>query len=994
MNTKENIADLIIKAESGDPDAQNSLGVAYHNGDGVERNYQKAREWYLKAAKQDQKYALNNLAIIYKYALGVDKDLQEAFKYFLRAAELGQLNAIESVAIAYDYGYGTPTDYKKAVEWYIKAANNGLRVAQNNLGAKYKSGQGVQKSYTKAFHWYSEAAKQGEEFAQCNLAICYEEGNGVQKNLKKALYWFEKSSKNGHERATKRLKSLLETYDSNVDRIVITFQEFATNPFRVLGVYSNASTREITANKSKLTVFAKIGKGLIFPIDKLISNFYTQKYPIQQSLFDEQFEDGRNVATLYKCIQHLTERIDSLKHSEFYTDYDESDSDQLSGHNKVEEDISSIHSEMNNLYRSYENKVKNMFSVERTLDSMDKAIVSINQPLDRIKHALFWFVNVTPIDEIAINNFAQGNYEKAKEILEKGETYSSLVNSAIISLIEEDLNHFVHCITTVIHNFDYRNDFCKEICGDNFTISEDELAHTFIDVLLNELPNEDWKSIFYDNGVSADDDDYVCTLLAKIPSDKLLSKTSEVSAISREKGVDRYNAAMALMELSKNELDCLNTLVETDSLQYQSVADKVARELLNCSIDYYNKCSDTIYLATKQTVVLNQYAFEIAIGTTLKERAEDCLKQVKEKLQKLPPEKAFQLFGKVNALVADFSTKPDLIIHSKKLLSDCAPLITEIKEILGRKNEAYLDLSTKVVANSLINIIAEVNSTFEHVTKALENPKNENLPIRMRTNPVLAFESLKSALKESWQLFVNMDLFDLEDEFKNERYLENRKIIQNHLSEFKINTYEFAPTISMKTETEIFNSCKTIPSLTNYINQFPNGKYRLEAEKQISRLKAEDDKFWNECVKSGNFNLYISKYRYGLHSKQAKVEVDKQNKIKDDNFWAACCKTKDYEAYLSSYKNGLHSKEASSFIEKKKTLKKWLITIAVILAIFIGIAAIWGPDGFIFLTGGIAFLGFCGFAGKGDVDCGTRMVCLAVAAISGLICYALSQIFG
>lgn len=995
MNTKEYIEELIRKAESGDSDAQNGLGVAFHNGDGVERDYQKAREWYLKAAEQNNMYALSNLGKLYKNAFGVEKDLNKAFEYFLKAAELGHPSSMETVAMAYDYGNGVTKNAFKAVQWYQKAANKGLRVSQNNLGAKYKSGIGIEKDFYKAYEWYSKSAKQGEEYAQCNLGICYEEGEGVQKDLKKAVFWYSKSSKQGHDRANKRLKALLEKYDVNIDRVVLSFQELTENPFRILGAYSNASIREITANKSKLAVFAKIGKNLELPIDKLISNCYVQKYPLQQTLFDNNdVEDERTVASLYNRIQYIPNRLETLRSSEFFSEYDETDLNQTYRHNEIVEEISELQNELEHLYVAYESKVKEMFSIVRNIDAMDNAIVSINQPIDKIRHALFWFINVTPIDEIAINNFAQGNTAKAIEILDKDETFSSLINRGTIALINEDFNAFIRCITKVIHNDDYRNAFCKTVCGENFSIQEEELAHTFIGLLLKELPNEDWKSVFYDDGVSADDDDFVCTTLAKVPSDKLLEKTAEVAAISRDKGLERYNAAVLLMNLAKNELKKLESLVEINSLQYQTVADKVARELLNSSIDYYNKCSDTIYLATKQTTVMNQYAFDIAIGTTLKERAKGCLNQVKDKLKKMPPATAFALFGKVNSMIADFSKKPDLIIHSEKLLTECAPLITEIKEILGRDNEAYRDISTNVVANALINIIAEVNATFEKVNKVLEDAKSADIVRKMSANPTAAFESLISVLKKCWQLFINMDLYDLEADFQKDRYMENRKIIQKHLSDFKISTYGFSPTISMRTETDIYNSCNSILSFTNYIKSFPNGKYRLEADKQISKLKAEDDAYWNDCQRKNDFSRYLGKYRNGLHAREANAEIYKLKKIKDENYWAACCKTGDYEAYLSSYKDGLHAKEATAFIEKKKATRRRLKWCAILLAIFIGIALIWGADGFIFMTGAIAFLGFCGFAGKGDLDCGTRITCLIIGGISGLICYALCQMFG
>lgn len=40
-------------AEQGRADAQCKLGLMYKNGTGVERSYEKAREWFLKARGWD-----------------------------------------------------------------------------------------------------------------------------------------------------------------------------------------------------------------------------------------------------------------------------------------------------------------------------------------------------------------------------------------------------------------------------------------------------------------------------------------------------------------------------------------------------------------------------------------------------------------------------------------------------------------------------------------------------------------------------------------------------------------------------------------------------------------------------------------------------------------------------------------------------------------------------------------------------------------------------
>ncbi len=58
------IEDLISAAESGDAEAQLSLGYCYDTGDGVKKSYKKAVFWYTKAAEQgnvDAQYNFRSL---------------------------------------------------------------------------------------------------------------------------------------------------------------------------------------------------------------------------------------------------------------------------------------------------------------------------------------------------------------------------------------------------------------------------------------------------------------------------------------------------------------------------------------------------------------------------------------------------------------------------------------------------------------------------------------------------------------------------------------------------------------------------------------------------------------------------------------------------------------------------------------------------------------------------------------------------------------------
>ncbi len=121
------------QAKQGDVKAQVRLGLMYHDGKGVSRNYAEAVNWYRLAAIKGDAEAQSDLAVMY-----------------------------------YD-GKGVSRDYAEAVNWFRQAAKKNYAVAQFNLGYLYETGQGVERDSLEAAKWYRLAAGQGYSKAQIGL---------------------------------------------------------------------------------------------------------------------------------------------------------------------------------------------------------------------------------------------------------------------------------------------------------------------------------------------------------------------------------------------------------------------------------------------------------------------------------------------------------------------------------------------------------------------------------------------------------------------------------------------------------------------------------------------------------------------------------------------------------------------------------------------------------------------------------------------------------
>jgi TPR repeat protein len=246
-DTNDRIAELLKQAQAGNSTSMVDLGYAYHQGDGVPRDYQLALDWYrkgadagnaqgmynvgvsyqrgygvpidyaaaaswyTKAADAGTANAMNNLGVMYRDGLGVPRNLNEAAGWFRKAADGGNFLGMANLGAMYERGQGgLPQDDKQAAAWYQKAAVGGDSGAMTSLGWFYLMGKGVGKDETQAVSWSQKAAAIGNAQAMNNLGWMYQNGYGVTQNRQQAIDWYRKAAKLGNEQAKTNLRSLGE----------------------------------------------------------------------------------------------------------------------------------------------------------------------------------------------------------------------------------------------------------------------------------------------------------------------------------------------------------------------------------------------------------------------------------------------------------------------------------------------------------------------------------------------------------------------------------------------------------------------------------------------------------------------------------------------------------------------------------------------------------------------------------------------------------------
>ena len=78
---------------------------------------------------------------VYEFGKVIEKDMEKAFEYYLRAAKKGYVKAQNKVGDMYYLGQGVKQDYNEALKWYQRAAAQGSVEGYNNFcnSMKYQS---------------------------------------------------------------------------------------------------------------------------------------------------------------------------------------------------------------------------------------------------------------------------------------------------------------------------------------------------------------------------------------------------------------------------------------------------------------------------------------------------------------------------------------------------------------------------------------------------------------------------------------------------------------------------------------------------------------------------------------------------------------------------------------------------------------------------------------------------------------------------------------
>ncbi len=890
MRTKEEIEILRADALAGDPGAQLDLGYEIINGDNP-----------------------NN-----------------AFKWFELAAKQGHEGGLYAVAMCYREGWGVKRDINKAKEWLEKSAIRGNMLAANELGELYEK----ESNPDEAFYWYNFG--KSEEIAKYNLARCYEQGIGTIKRLHSAYNLYKECKREDIKKrieSVKKSKNLSKYYDSLIaslpekkieairtiynpvlDTRLVNIDILGNNPFRVLGVYSNASEKEIRANRSRIEAMARVGKTYPYDIDHIIPS----------NIAD-------NLVTLQNRIQYAQKSAE--KHISIRSAKFELELKDWSEAEKTKPDWACL--------------------PNRSLTEVENAVNKINSDTERIKYALFWFCNHTTTDNKAIELLINHKWDEAMDVWRQEKNFSARINRALMLFYERNDHYAIDEILHLIRSDYDRTEFVDVITSGRMQLSYDELYSIYVDTLF-ELPDTEvsiyeltefkTKKLFNKSGYNY----FTSKLFDKIsaPLEERLQVAESQDPKDWEKSTEAFNNVASI---SLKTIKQLHHFVGEDYYRYKLFCNELALKLLEFGIHYNNNNKED-WNAPTTALHFAKLANDIAIDETLLERCKKNIDIFKNNTNITQTEKALEVIDekikKIDGIRVTFS-------EIETTLKSITAYLDVVRDHAGKDSAIYLNESSRVVNIFLNRVIDICNYSKSFFTDSGAAPILKQLQKmdmtsetrhRLERNIKTLSGNLSSVLGESaWE--------KVKDTTKQSNLLDNLPDadIQIKAPKKVIVGDKFEVKYTVKGKVDKMESPKTSnltlvggPSTSSiesvmygHIKSFSTVfSFTFQANfVGIATLGAVSCVVEGKRLESHNFIIQVQKGTTQQQTKALGIEERAKQDKKEEDLWLACSKSKAYEIYLQQFPNGKYRLDATNKIKAKAEKRFWLWTGGTILII-------------------------------------------------------------
>lgn len=393
---------------------------------------------------------------------------------------------------------------------------------------------------------------------------------------------------------------------------------------------------------------------------------------------------------------------------------------------------------------SFEEDLTFLAPVQRSEEELNRAFSSIELHQKKINYALFWFVNIEPYDEIALEHLKSGCTAKAEEIWQKivgrgavtTRNYSAFNNlgtllmSKSISNGHVDLNEYGKGVTYKISliQSDLFDRFCYEVAGETYLPNQHEQLNSFIRIVVEEVEAMQagagiklGKTL---QNLNTQIEDLITVQLTEdllLHVERKISRTKELREENPEEGV---RLAHNLWNETKQEIEKIREVLGWKNVKYKIIADKLSKEILQCGIDCFKAWSrneDKYHgILGDDVMKVFKIAKSLAVGSLVTDRIAENINGLQEwidnaeerRKQQIVESEVDFIFFKLN----EFKLNVDSTIEATiDFVDSCKPKLFSIRAALGRSETLYLEMSSVVAFTAMQRVVEIVNEMQKDV---------------------------------------------------------------------------------------------------------------------------------------------------------------------------------------------------------------------------------------------------------------------------------------
>ena len=254
---------------------------------------------------------------------------------------------------------------------------------------------------------------------------------------------------------------------------------------------------------------------------------------------------------------------------------------------------------------------------------------------------------------------------------------------------------------------------------------------------------------------------YLTNRFTDTPINLLENKCQICKELRKESPGDAAKFGEELYSKTISDLLFLKNILGVDNVQFQVLANKIAQEILQCSIDYFNEHHESdSFDPGERALILLKLAKKLyppdQVNSRVKEN-EDVIQDWVDNKSEREKNKTVRVDIEFTANKIDrFQSLTDSISSAKDLIVSCKPKLTKIKAALGSSDDLYMKISSAVVNNALNMLVSVVNRAQEGLE--YDHSKRASLP------------SIISGALEVINLMSNMDMvYELRSRFNTNK---------------------------------------------------------------------------------------------------------------------------------------------------------------------------------------------------------------------------------